>query len=41
MKFNCKTPSELIKKIKDLDIKMADMRFTDIPGTAHHITVPI
>ena len=41
MKFNCKTPSELIKQIKDLDIKMADMRFTDIPGTAHHITVPI
>ena len=32
MKFNCKTPSELIKQIKDLDIKMADMRFTDIPG---------
>ena len=41
MKFNCKTPSELIKQIKDLDIKMADMRFTDIPGTVHHITVPI
>jgi glutamine synthetase len=41
MKFNCKTPSELIKQIKELNIKMADMRFTDIPGTAHHITVPI
>ena len=41
MKFNCKTPGELLKQIKDLDIKMADMRFTDMPGTAHHITVPI
>lgn len=41
MKFNCKTPRELLKQIKDLDIKMADMRFTDIPGTAHHITVPV
>ena len=41
MKFNCKTPSELIKQIKDLDIKMADMRFTDIPCTVHQITVPI
>ena len=41
MKFNCKTPGELLKQIKDLDIKMADMRFTDILGTAHHITVPI
>ena len=26
---------------KDLDIKMIDMRFTDMPGTTHHITVPI
>jgi glutamine synthetase len=41
MKFNCTTPSELIKKIKDLDIKMVDLRFTDMPGTTHHITVPI
>ena len=41
MKFNCSTPAELIKEIKDLDIKMVDMRFTDMPGTTHHFTIPI
>ena len=41
MKFYCTTPKELLIKIKNLDIKMVDMRFTDIPGTTHHITVPI
>ena len=41
MKFNCKTPKELLNEIKDLDIKMIDMRFTDMLGTTHHITVPI
>ncbi|MDC0226676.1 type I glutamate--ammonia ligase [Alphaproteobacteria bacterium] len=40
MKFNCKSPKELLNKIKDIDIKMVDMRFTDMPGTTHHITVP-
>ena len=41
MKFNCSTPAELLKQIKDLDIKMVDMRFTDVPGTTHHFTIPI
>ena len=41
MKFNCSTPAELLKEIKDLEIKMVDMRFTDMPGTTHHITIPI
>jgi glutamine synthetase len=41
MKFNCSTPSELLKEIKDLDVKMVDMRFTDMPGTTHHFTIPI
>ena len=41
MKFNCKTPSELLKNIKDLDVKMVDVRFTDIPGTTQHFTLPI
>jgi len=41
MKFNCSTPSELLKEIKDLEIKMVDMRFTDMPGTTHHFTIPI
>ena len=41
MKFNCSTPKELMSKTKDLDIKMIDLRFTDMPGTTHHITIPI
>ena len=41
MKFNCSTPAELLKQIKDLDIKMVDMRVTDVPGTTHHFTIPI
>ena len=41
MKFNCSTPSELLKEIKELDVKMVDMRFTDMPGTTHHFTIPI
>ena len=40
MKFNCKTPKELLKKIKSLDIKMVDLRFTDMPGSTHHISIP-
>ena len=41
MKFNCRTPKELLKKIKGLDIKMVDLRFTDLPGSTHHISIPI
>jgi len=41
MKFNCSTSKELMSKIKDLDLKMVDLRFTDMPGTTHHITIPI
>ena len=41
MKFNCKTPKELLKKIKNEDIKMVDLRFTDMPGSTHHISIPI
>ena len=41
MKYNCKTPKELIKKIKNEEIKMVDLRFTDMPGSTHHISIPI
>ena len=42
MKFKSSTPKlNYVKKIKDLDIKMVDMRFTDIPGTTQHFTIPI
>ena len=41
MKFNCKTPKELLKKVKNEGIKMVDLRFTDLPGSTHHISIPI
>ena len=41
MKYNCKTPKELLKKVKNEDIKMVDLRFTDMPGSTHHISIPI
>ena len=41
MKYNCKTPKELLKKIKNEEIKMVDLRFTDMPGSTHHISIPI
>ena len=41
MKFNCSTTKELMSKTKDLGIKMIDLRFTDMLGTTHHITIPV
>jgi len=41
MKIKCSTTTELFNEIKNLDIKMVDMRFTDIPGTTQHFTIPI
>ena len=41
MKYNCKTPKELIKKVKNDNIKMVDLRFTDLPGSTHHISIPV
>ena len=40
MKFNCLNPKELLEKTKELEIKMVDLRFTDMLGTTHHITIP-
>ena len=40
MKLECKTFNELSKSVNDLDIKMIDLRFTDIPGTTQHFTIP-
>ena len=41
MKFDCSTPKELIEKVKNLDLKIIDLRFTDMPGSTHHISLPI
>jgi len=34
------TGKEFIKQIKDKDIKLVDLRFTDFPGTWQHMTIP-
>ena len=41
MKFSCNNLKELKDSIKDLGIKMVDLRFIDIPGTMQHFTIPI
>ncbi|MBX3067519.1 MAG: type I glutamate--ammonia ligase [Microbacteriaceae bacterium] len=35
-----KEPAEVIKFIKDHDIKFVDVRFTDLPGVQQHFTIP-
>jgi glutamine synthetase len=32
MHYECKSPEDLLKTIKDEKIEMIDLRFTDIPG---------
>ncbi|MEZ5458059.1 MAG: glutamine synthetase beta-grasp domain-containing protein [Steroidobacteraceae bacterium] len=34
------TPSDVIKLIKDKDVKWADLRFTDTRGKEQHVTIP-
>ena len=41
MKLKSTTPKDIMSDIKDMDIKMIDMRFTDMPGTTQHFTIPI
>ena len=32
--------SEVLKFIKDTDVKFIDIRFTDLPGVQQHLTIP-
>ena len=34
------TPSDVIKLIKDKEVKWADLRFTDTRGKEQHVTHP-
>ncbi|MDY3127075.1 MAG: type I glutamate--ammonia ligase [Corynebacterium sp.] len=34
------TISDLVKYIKDEDVRFVDIRFTDVPGTENHFTIP-
>ena len=40
MALNCTTVEEVLKIIKDKNIRMVDLRFTDLPGTWQHFSVP-
>jgi glutamine synthetase len=40
MHYECKSPEDLLKTIKDEKIEMIDLRFTDIPGLWQHFSVP-
>ncbi|MSO54873.1 MAG: type I glutamate--ammonia ligase [Rhodospirillales bacterium] len=39
MALNCKTPTDVLKVIKDNDIKFVDLRFTDPRGKWQHLTM--
>ena len=38
--LHLETPDEVLKAIKDDDIVMVDLRFTDLPGLWQHFSVP-
>jgi glutamine synthetase len=40
MTYNCRSPEDVLKTIKDEKIEMIDLRFTDLPGLWQHFSVP-
>jgi glutamine synthetase len=40
MPLNCTTAEDVVRTIKDKGIQMVDLRFTDLPGTWQHFSVP-
>ena len=36
-----KNASEIFAYIKKEDVKLVDVRFTDLPGIQHHFNVPV
>jgi glutamine synthetase len=40
MPLNCESPADVMKAIKDNDVKMIDFRFIDLPGISQHFTIP-
>ena len=40
MTYQCTTPDDVLKTMKDEAIEMIDLRFTDIPGLWQHFSVP-
>jgi glutamine synthetase len=40
MFLNCATAPDVLKAVKDRNVEMIDLRFTDLPGTWQHFSVP-
>ena len=40
MTLGCKTAADVMKAIADHDVKIVDLRFTDVPGTWQHTSFP-
>lgn len=40
MTLGCKTPSDVLKAIKDQGVEMVDLRITDVPGIWQHVSYP-
>jgi glutamine synthetase len=40
MAYNCTSPEDVQRTIKDDKIEMIDLRFTDLPGLWQHFSVP-
>ena len=38
--MNCTTAEEVVRTIKDKNVQMVDLRFTDLPGAWQHFSVP-
>jgi len=41
MAENSRTPAEVIEMAKQNDIKIVDLKFTDLPGTFQHFSIPV
>src|SRR5436309_13716847 len=40
MSLKCASDEDVLKAIKDNKVQMIDLRFTDLPGTWQHFSVP-
>lgn len=40
MAYDCKTPDDVLKVVRDDKVEMIDLRFTDLPGLWQHFSIP-
>ncbi len=41
MKINASTPADLMRAVKELDMQMVDVKFTDLFGQWQHFSMPV